>query len=454
VFVWVGGCVDGERRSYQQKLIMSDAAPPDSSEPQVQVSFTTRLDASLRVTEAPIQLPTRLTRGGLSEVVNHLLHSTTPRPFDFLLHGQLLRGSLATNLTRHGLSGETVVVLEYIECIPPPTPEPASTHQDWVSALALCSSGPRLVLSGCYDHSAYLWDAEGKQVAALAGHTKPVKAVAWLAPSGGTLRAATASKDQMLRTWAIDLKDSGSSADVACEATLDGHTASVEAVVANPAGDRLCSGAWDGSMLLWSVSREAVASSATEPAAAAPPTKRSKKGGAPAPPPAALEPSARLSAHHDCVGALCWPTASLLYSGAADGTVREWKVDVGAPSATLAGQAAVACLDVSLSSALIASGHTDHALRVWDSRLDQAAMQLKLPHKGWVSAVRWCEHQPNLLASACYDGSVRLWDVRSTVPLHQLNAHVGKALCLAWDAEFVVSGGTDSQLRRSKVALP
>lgn len=86
----------------------------------------------------------------------------------------------------------------------------------------------------------------------------------------------------------------------------------------------------------------------------------------------------------------------------------------------------------------------------------QASMRLKLSHKGgWVSDVRWHPHQPHLLASACYDGAVRLWDVRTTIPLHTVAQHDGKALCVIWDgAERVASGGTDAQLRLSRFALP
>ena len=87
--------------------------------------------------------------------------------------------------------------------------------------------------------------------------------------------------------------------------------------------------------------------------------------------------------------ALSWPTAALVYSGGWDGKIKEWQVDVESSSATLGGQAAVLSLVVSLASAMVASGHTDHVLRVWDSRLQQAAMQIKFAHKGWVSSVRW-----------------------------------------------------------------
>ena len=119
----------------------------ESAEPQVQARFTTNLDARWRVTDSPIQLPTRLTRDGLSEVVNHLLGDNhQPRPFDFLLNGELLRGSLAKGLVRHGLTGEAVITLEYVECIPPPQPERACAHKDWISALAAHPSGGRLLL--------------------------------------------------------------------------------------------------------------------------------------------------------------------------------------------------------------------------------------------------------------------------------------------------------------------
>lgn len=440
------------------------AAAGGESEPSVQVRFTTRLDEQWRVTDAPIQLPTRLTRKGLSEVVNHLLaasdSSYVARPFDFLVNGELLRTSIRKALARHSLSGEEVVTIEYVEDVPPPTPEPSGAHQDWLSAMAVPpGGGGGLVLAGCYNGVAYLWETakEGSVVAELTGHTAPVKSVAWLrqGSSSSELRAATASKDHTVRTWRM--ATSGAKG-VTCEASLVGHTCSVESLAANPNGDRLCSGGWDGSMLLWSAA-ERLPSEAEGGGGNGKASKRAKSGAsaavATAAGPAELEPTTALPGHQGSVSALCWPTAALVYSGSWDGTIREWQVDVETTSATLAGQAAVLSLDVSLSSTLTASGHTDHILRVWDSRLQQAALQLQLSHKGWVADVKWCPHRPHLLASASYDGHVRLWDVRSTNPLHTLTEHEGKALCVAWDgAEKVASGGTDAQMRRAALALP
>ena len=111
-----------------------------SDEQQVAVRLTTRLEAPWRVTEAPIQLPTRLTRFGLSEVVNHLLQGQPTRPFDFVLNGELLRGSLAKAMVKHGLSGEEVVVIEYIQLLAPPKPEQHAPNPDWVASIAVLHS--------------------------------------------------------------------------------------------------------------------------------------------------------------------------------------------------------------------------------------------------------------------------------------------------------------------------
>ncbi|KAL1526888.1 hypothetical protein AB1Y20_015579 [Prymnesium parvum] len=413
-------------------------AAAEPHEPQVQVQFVTQLEERWRVTEAPIQLPTRLTRFGLSEVVNHLLNAPTPRPFDFLLQGELLRGPLSKSLARLGLSGEAAVVLEYIELVPPPQPLLACPHADWVSALAAHPDGGHL-LSGCYDHAAYVWDAALQSQAELRAHRAPVKAVGWLPPAaGGALRALTASKDHTVRTWQVDR------GGVRCEAVGSSHTAAVESLSTNPAGSRFCSGGWDSSVCVWS---------AGEPAAAAdaPAAKRARGGGASLPP-AEIHADVRLEGHRDCVSALCWPVAHLIYSASLDGSVREWDVTASACSAQLGGQKAALCVAVSLVNTCIATGHSDHAVRLWDTRLQQASLKLTLPHKGWVSSISWATSSTHQLLTSCHDGGVRLWDIRSTLPLHELHLHTDKALCATWqNSSRIVSGGADGQLRVAEI---
>ncbi|KAL3893958.1 MAG: hypothetical protein SGPRY_013947, partial [Prymnesium sp.] len=100
----------------------------------------------------------------------------------------------------------------------------------------------------------------------------------------------------------------------------------------------------------------------------------------------------------------------------------------------------------------IATGHSDHTVRLWDTRLQQGSLKLSLPHKGWVSSVAWSASNPFLLLSTCHDGGVRLWDTRSTVPLYDLQSHSDKAFCASWlGVNEIASGGADGQLRISQL---
>ena len=66
----------------------------------------------------------------------------------------------------------------------------------------------------------------------------------------------------------------------------------------------------------------------------------------------------------------------------------------------------------------------------------------------FIVAVCWGkeEHQ---LVSASYDETIKVWDIRSTVPLYTIAAHDGKVLCLAvGPAGEILSGGTDGKLKR------
>ena len=107
-------------------------ALPGEAMSQVTLRLHTQLPKNLRVPDQPLAVPARLTRYGLSEVVNSLLRlgaslssassrahsphcprtrthavllsSETPVPFDFLLNDELLQTSLHTHLVQRGIS--------------------------------------------------------------------------------------------------------------------------------------------------------------------------------------------------------------------------------------------------------------------------------------------------------------------------------------------------------------
>jgi len=82
---------------------------------QVRVKLVTK-DDSIRVTDAPLAVPTKLGRKGLSEVVNHLLGRSGDQhlKLDFLVEDKLLRFSLGQFLQTTGISTVSWQIVDVI----------------------------------------------------------------------------------------------------------------------------------------------------------------------------------------------------------------------------------------------------------------------------------------------------------------------------------------------------
>ena len=75
-------------------------------------------------------------------------------------------------------------------------------------------------------------------------------------------------------------------------------------------------------------------------------------------------------------------------------------------------------------------------------------------HTDWVVAAAWHPSSQHHIATASYDSSVKLWDMRAAIPLHTLAGHADKALCMAWTAaDQLASGGADCELRTYSLTL-
>ena len=222
------------------------------------------------------------------------------------------------------------------------------------------------MLAACYNHAAYVWDAAGHRLAELTGHTSAVKAVAWLRgdasdDNGGgaaMLRAASGSKDHTVRTWRLRVKSSSSSGkakngsngggstsleSLQCESTLVGHTSSVESLAVSPSGEMLCSGASDGTVLLWNAGEAAAAFDSAGSANAGPASKRAKKGGSGAsrrPPPCGASAVCQADGRHQhkrSSGPCKWPMLAdrgARVLGLMGWDVKRWHAETGSVSAT------------------------------------------------------------------------------------------------------------------------
>jgi ribosome biogenesis protein YTM1 len=144
-----------------------------------------------------------------------------------------------------------------------------------------------------------------------------------------------------------------------------------------------------------------------------------------------------------------------LYSGGYDHSDRTWDLDSASNVSTMNCECVVLSVDYSPASQLLVSGHSDNFVRIWDPRAkDGLVVKMKFAgHSNWVSAVSWCPSSMFMFASASYDGSVRVWDMRSSSCMYSLKTpssasveETPKLLAMDWSGELLSTGGEDGEL--------
>ncbi|KAJ2781019.1 ribosome biogenesis protein ytm1 [Coemansia javaensis] len=419
-----------------------------SGEAQVQVRLVAK-QKKYEVPDAPIVVPQQLQRYGLSEIVNHLLGHERPVPFDFLVGGQFLRESIAQYLRRQSLSAENILTLEYVESMLPPTEIASFSHDDWISSVA-AASADRFVV-GSFDGVVRVWSSQSECEAELRGHAAAVKGVAAAGDAGSRktrVAAVSGSQDRTAIGWGV--KGGKWRALYAAR----GHTDSVEAVAVNPGGTHFVTASADATIRFWTLAAPRESEDAGDGGAAQPAAKKRRAGGA-----ADVVTKAAIGTLSGHVGPVTSVRFSAddetqVFSGGWDHTVRTWDVAAGVNVATSLCDAVVLGVDYSAHSRLVATGHADRAVRLWDPRAsDGAVVKLRLTgHAGFVPAVSWAPGSAHMLASASHDGSIKVWDVRSRTPLYTVHAAAAadrgkKLLALDWHRALLLAGGESGSLR-------
>jgi len=393
-------------------------------------------------------VPTRLRRLGLSQVINHLLGRTDdPVPFDFLISNKFLRTSLQKYLLSD--KSEDTLEIEYVLALAQPETKADLEHPDWVSAVDQHqnTSSHHLIISGSYDSIVRFWKkseklntTEDKPVLTLTGHTAPIKAIATSTNTPGigadNIMVVSASQDHMLKLWQVSMSKLKSS----FLNTFAGHVGSVECCDIDETGNLIASGGWDHTIKLWKIHNDQGQDETSETEVIG--AKRRK---------IMVDPSLKkatssMNGHTQPVTSLKFK-ANEIITGSWDNTVKFWDVESGVNTSTLNGTKVVNSIAYSLALSSVLTAHSDHVIRLWDTRSDNEICRSFNSHRGWVSSVAFHPSRPELFVSGSYDNTVKLWDIRSETPLHTMDKHTEKVLTVGWFSNTVMlSGSADKML--------
>ncbi|KAI9490380.1 WD40-repeat-containing domain protein [Zychaea mexicana] len=414
----------------------------DVDQEQIQVRLVSRQEKHA-IPDAAIRVPTAFKRFGLSEIVNNLLSHEKPIPFDFFLDGQILRTSLADYLSEKRLSTENTLTIEYVESMLPPTQLSAFQHDDWISSVKAHNG---LFLTGSYDNMLRLWNKSGECVATFTGHSDAVKSVAFGPSTDSEAIILSGSLDHTLMAWAYNA-DNGTQRDLyECK----GHKAPIESISVNADKELMASGSADSTIKIWSTAEPEEDEEETAAAGKSKRRKTEKKSDR-----KTKASMCTLEGHVGAVNAVVFDDSdsSVVYSGGWDHSIRSWNIEQQVNLVTKNCEKVVLDVDYSSRSRLIATGHADNVLRLWDPRSEEGTnvKQSLRGHSAWISSVSWSKTSEHLLCSGSYDSTVRVWDIRSKGPLYTVNAadasSNSKVLSVDWDEQFIISGGEDKHLR-------
>lgn len=453
---------------------------------QVKIKFFTKEeDASLQVSDAPLYVPVSLKRYGLSEVVNHLLDSENNDeskviPFEFLIDGNLLRTSLDEYLTKHGLSNEAFLEVEYTKAVLPPSFLASFNNDDWISSLDTINgtSAPVTasnmtithpkILSGSYDGIVRTYNMSGAVEKQYTGHSGPIRAVKWISPT----RIVTAGNDRQLRLWkttidTIEDDEEQEAEDGKTLAILEGHKAPVVSLAVEPVSSRILSAGYDSAIGVWSTNyRDMTAVQPMEYDSNVLSTS-SKKRRKMAVQDASIRrrsPLALLEGHSQPVEDVIFDAndTTVAYSVSQDHTIKTWDLVTSRCVDTRStGYSLLSALQLPQLH-LIVSGSSARHINVHDPRIsstsiEQTSSTKLIGHTNFVVGLDANPANHFMFSSCSHDGTVKVWDVRSEKSLYTITREsqeargLDKVFDVAWDSEIgIVSGGQDKKIQINK----
>ncbi|KAK6530029.1 ribosome biogenesis protein ytm1 [Orbilia ellipsospora] len=398
----------------------TDAMDLDSasiSAPRVQINLSTR-DPTLSVPLQSLRVPTNLKRYGLSTLVNHLLETAKPIPFDFLIDGQYLRTSIDEYLTQAGLSSEKPLDVEYVRSQLPPTYIGSFEQDDWISSIHLSPSPSSSILTGSFNGTAQITSLSGDVlVRTVPMHTHSVKTVTWISPPSPTNEATflTAGIDRTINLWSYTPSaDPSSTVQASPTTSYISHKSTITSLSYSPSTSQFLSASSDHTIALWSTNSSLLPTS-TAPTSTSFSRKR-RRTTSKLPTTERKGPLTVLTPHTAPVSQVIHsPDPTAAYSVSWDKSIITHDLVTSQVVDTRVTQHALLSIATLPSLNLIAAGSAARHITLHDPRASSKTVQSAVL-RGHTNAVVTFARSPEsdyVFASGGHDGCVRIWDVRS-----------------------------------------
>lgn len=420
-------------------------------------------------------VPANVTRYGLSQVVNHLLECDEYVPFEFLVEEELLRVTLGEHIAARNTSTEATLEVEYFPALLPPEPQDESEQEDWISCISILrkDDDANLVTTAGYDGLVKVWN-EGTELSSFAASTCPIKSSVAISSSGQLL--VTGNEGTAI-VWELssDYLSGETAEDPALLACLGGHETGVEASSVRPDGERCATAGWDTKILLHKMGKSLKTYVQDNSNDLSNDRKKKKKKGNMSLDEAVasahqVEALASLEGHTQCVSDLHWISQDSVASCSWDHSIKVWDVEMEKAVDSYQHNKVIFCMDAPKSSAsnnLIAFGGAERTVRLWDRRQREGILAKALrsyqSHTSWISALSWHPKSEHHLLTASFDGTAKVWDIRSEIPLYSVQGARRptdkediKLFACAWvdqEGTLFCHGGTACVLSTMKISF-
>lgn len=425
---------------------------------KVQVKFTTQ-QPEYAISIAPILVPTRFRRCELSEIINGLLESDHPIVFEFAHQRQVIQGTLGSHISKHNLTTENVLEIEYFSSGLRFTRETVCDYEDWISCISI-SDKDDVLFSSSFGGEVCMWDLSGNILARL-GTGSQINKILCLSDTKHLVYGCENCDIEIGR--------------YNCESKtivpfLSGELASpVTALQEYKDGTMFISGCWNGGIHIWDIllSRDDLntpSESILSEVKHRSKRKRILDGSCPPSTPAAksISPLIDLPKQHTAAVACISTFSDTAYSGGHDRKIIKWDLCKNTWIHSTDTNHSVLCMDANPALSALVTGHSNNSIKIHDVRTSREALDIssiarisgKTMHSSWVSCVKWASKDnashPYAFASASYDGTVKTWDIRALSPVNSIRAGPpnSKIFALSWvPPSTLAAGGQECKLK-------